>query len=102
DEPQESRRIAELRGEDGTDERSGAGDRGEVMAEEHPARGREKIRAVILDMRRRHARVVENPQSGGDEGAVVPVRDDQDAENRDDEVQGTHVYGILAGAARCK
>ena len=36
DEPDEAGGIAELRREHRTDERAGAGDRGEVMAEEHP------------------------------------------------------------------
>ena len=38
DEPEEPGCIAELRGEDGPDERPGAGDRGEMVAEQHPAR----------------------------------------------------------------
>ena len=34
--PQETRHIAELRGEDRPDQRPGAGYRGEMVAEEHP------------------------------------------------------------------
>ena len=99
DEPEQSRGIAELRREHGPDERTRAGDRGKVMAEEDPLRRRKVIRAVILGMRRRDARVVEHPEFRGDEGAVVPVRDDKNAEDGDDDVQGTHINRILAGAA---
>ena len=37
DEPDQSRRVAELRREHGADERSRAGDRGEMVTEQHPA-----------------------------------------------------------------
>ena len=39
DQPDEAGRIAELRREHRTDQRAGAGDGGEVMAEQHPAGG---------------------------------------------------------------
>ena len=38
DQPDEPGRVAELRGEDGPDERPGAGDRREMVPEQHPAR----------------------------------------------------------------
>jgi len=98
DEPQETGRVAELRGEHGADERPGAGNRGEMVAEEHPPRRRKIIRAVVLGVRGRDARIVQHPELGSDEGAVVAVRDDENAKDGDDDVQGTHIKWILAGS----
>ena len=55
DQPDQARGVAELRGEHRTDERTGAGDRREVVAEQHPAAGGVVVRAVVLRMRRRDA-----------------------------------------------
>ena len=67
-EPDQTGRVSELRREDGADQRTGAGDRGEVMAEQDPAARREVIRAVVLGMSRRGPRFVNHPQPRCDEG----------------------------------
>ena len=48
DEPDEPGRVAELRRQHRADERPGAGDRREVMAEEHPRLRRVVVVAVVL------------------------------------------------------
>ena len=60
DDPHKPRCIAELRREHRTDERSGAGYGGEMMAEEHPPTGRIVVVAVELRVRGSHARVVQH------------------------------------------
>ena len=57
--PQRARQIAELRRERRADQRTGAGDRGEVMAEHDPAMRRHEVAAVVQPHRRRCARGVE-------------------------------------------
>ena len=53
--------VAELRRQHRPDQRPGAGDRREVVAEQHPAVGRVEVLAVVLRVRRRLARVVQHP-----------------------------------------
>ena len=86
DQPDEAGRPAELRRQHRPDQRPGAGDRGEVVAEEHPLGGRVEVRAVVLRMRRRLARVVQHPDARRDERAVVAIGDRQDAESRQQDV----------------
>jgi hypothetical protein len=93
DEPDEPRGVAELRREHGPDERPGAGDRREVVAEQHPARRRVIVVPVILRVRGRASRVVEDEEARGDERRVVAVGDREDAENRDQDVQRVHTAG---------
>ena len=90
DQPDQPGRVAELRREHGTDERAGAGDRGEVMAEQHQSMRRMVVVAVVADVRRRHPRVVERHDPRRDERAVVAIRDRQDAKDRQDDVEGAH------------
>ena len=79
DEPDEAGRVAELRRQHRADQRAGAGDGREVMAEHDPLAGRVVVRAVVLGMSRSLARVVQHPDFGGEERAVIPVRDGEDA-----------------------
>ena len=53
DQPDEPRRVAELRRQHRPDQRPGARDRREMVAEQHPARRRVVVVAVGLDVRRR-------------------------------------------------
>ena len=61
DQPDEPGRVAELRREHRPDERPGAGDRGEMMAEEHQPVGRVVVLAVVPHVRGRGPAVVERP-----------------------------------------
>src|SRR5260370_1299872 len=74
------------------------GDGGEMVSEQDPAARRKIVGAVGLEMGRCGALVVEHPQPGRNECAVVTIRNHQDAEDGDDEIQGTHISKeILAG-----
>ncbi len=55
DQPDRAGQEAELRGERRPDERPGAGDGREVMAEEHPLRRRHEVAAVVEPLGRRGA-----------------------------------------------
>ncbi len=90
DDPDQSGRVAELRGEHRTDERSGAGDRGEVMTEQHPSRRDVVVVAVGPDVRGRRAAVVERHDARGEERAVIPVGERQNPEDGEDDVEGPH------------
>jgi hypothetical protein len=76
-EPDQTWRIAELRGQHRADQGPGTGDGGEVMAEEDPARRRVVIVAVVARVGRGDPGIVEHEHAGGDEGAVVAVGDGQ-------------------------
>ena len=56
EDPQRAGQIAHLRREHRADQRPGAGDRGEMMAEQHVAVGRNVIEAVVVAIGRRRAR----------------------------------------------
>ena len=90
DQPDEPGRIAELRGEDRADERPGARDRREMVAEQHPARGDVVVVAVRPHVRGRRPAVVQAHHLRRDEGAVVAVGDGEDPEDREDDVEGPH------------
>ena len=92
-EPDEPRRVAELCREHRADQRPRAGDGGEVMPEQHQPMGWMVVLAVVTDVRRRRPRVVQRHDARGDEGAVVAIRDREDAENRQQDVECTHECG---------
>ena len=56
DEPDQPGRVAELSRQHGTDQRARAGDRGEVMTEQHQPMRRMVVVAVVADVRRRRPR----------------------------------------------
>ena len=58
DDPDRARQVAHLGGQHGADERPGAGDRGEVVAEQHAPVGRLEVLAVLEVLGRRGAAVV--------------------------------------------
>jgi hypothetical protein len=61
-----------------------------MMAEQHQAMSRVIVLPVVPDVRGRRPGVIERHDPRGDEGAVVAVRDDEDAEDRKDEVKRAH------------
>ena len=73
----------------------GAGDRGEMVAEQHPAGRRMVVVAVGAGVRRRRPAVVQDHDPRRDERAVVAVGDGEDPEDREDDVERPHA-GILA------
>ena len=69
--------VAVLDRQHRTDQRPGAGDGREVMAEQHPLVGRVVVLAVVEAVRGRDPRVVEHGDPGGEEGAVIAIGDGQ-------------------------
>ena len=85
DDPDGRRQIAELCGQHRADQRTGAGDRGEMMAEGDPLLGRHVVAAVVQADRRRNVRVVEFKHAVGDESRVETIAEGVNAHRRDDE-----------------
>ena len=65
--PEEARKIAELRGQRRADQRTWTGNGGKVMAQQNPFISRFKIVAVAQTFGRRGARVIQQHDFGGDE-----------------------------------
>ena len=74
--PHRPRQEAHLRRQHRSHQRSGAGDRGEVVTVEHPLVRRHVVHAVVVPLGRRLAAVVEHEHLLGDELAVEAVGDE--------------------------
>ena len=92
DQPDQARRVAELRRQHRADQRARAGDRREVVAEHHPPRGRVVVGAVVLGVRWSLARVIQHVDLGCQERAVVAIRDGQDAQRGQEHIQSMHKW----------
>ena len=90
DQPDEPGRVAELRREHRADERPGAGDRREMVAEQHPPRRHVVVVAVGPGVGGGWPGVVQDHDLRRDERAVVAVGDGQDAEDREDDEERPH------------
>ena len=90
EEPQESGSEAELRSERGTDQRSGAGDGGEVVSEENPLWRRNVVVAVFERVRGCSAAVVKRERLGGDERAVITVSEGVNTKGAEYDRKGVH------------
>ena len=77
----------------------GAGDRREVVAEEHPSVRRHEVAAVVEPLGRRRARGVELEHRVGDEPRVEAVGDEIGADRGDDEPR--RADRLAARHARC-
>ena len=75
-------------GEHGSDQRTGAGDCGEVVAEEDPFVCGVIVAAVAEPMGRSGAAVVQHRDTGGQERAVISVRDRERGEGSEDKPEG--------------
>ena len=76
DEPERAGQEAELRGERRADQRAGAGDGREVVAEDHPLRCRHEIAAVVQAARPACARRASSPKTvSRDESRIEPIGD---------------------------
>ncbi|MNS64272.1 hypothetical protein D3C72_973930 [compost metagenome] len=73
--PQHAGQIAHLRGQHRADQRTRAGDGGEVVAEQHVLVGGHVVQAVVVLPCRRHARRVQLEHLARDEAAVITVCD---------------------------
>ena len=81
--PQQPRHIPELCRQHRPDQRSGAADCREMMAEKYPFVRRMIILPIVESHRRRDTAVVEHGDFRREEGAVIAIRDRQDAEHDD-------------------
>ena len=93
--PQHAGQIAHLGGEHRTDQRAGAGDRGEVVTVEHVFVGRNVVQAVVELPGRSHPLRIDSGDLVRDEERVIAVADQIDRDRRDDDPQG--VDGLSAG-----
>ncbi len=82
--PQRSRQITELRGQHRPDQRSRPGNRREMMAEDNPFVRLDEIPAVVVNLARRGAAVVERQHARGDPFGIKPVADGVGADRRDE------------------
>ncbi len=87
DQPQRARQVTELHGESGTDQWAGAGNRGEVMAEQHPALGGNVVAAVAQSLGWRGAGPVGDINTRLDPLGVEAVTQDVHADRRGDDPQ---------------
>jgi hypothetical protein len=95
--PENARQIAKLGGERGTNERAGAGDGGEVVAEKNPFVGGFEIAAVAEAFGGRRAPIIEHHHFGGDEFAVKTEADGIDADSSRDEPKAIDRFAMIAG-----
>ena len=93
EDPEEAGQVAELRRQHGADERSRAGDRSEVVAEEHPF-----VRRIVIDpipepQRGGAIAPVEREHLCGKKGAVEPVHEDIEAARGGDDPERIYFFG---------
>ena len=85
--PQRARQITELRGERRTHERTGARDRGEVMAEYDGTMCRHEIAAVVEALGWCGPRGIDHQHPCGDPGRVETIAEQVDAHRGSDDPQ---------------
>ena len=90
--PQCAGQVADLRGQHRPHQRPGAGDGGEVVAEQHVLVGRHVVQAVVVDHRRSGAAGVQLHHLGGDVQAVVAVGHQIHRHRSDDDPQRADVF----------
>ncbi len=94
EDPQRAGQVAELSGQRRADERAGAGDGGEVVAEHDPAMGRHEVAAVVEAFRRRGARGVRREHLRRDPGRIEAIAQGVDTDGCDDDPQ--RVDGLVS------
>lgn len=97
DQPEGAGQVAHLRGKDRTDQRTGAGDGGEVVAEEDVLVGRDVVQAIVVEYRGSGAVGVQLHHLAGDEQAVVTVGDQVDGHRRHHDPQGVDRFATTQG-----
>ena len=83
--PEQAGHVAVLDRQHRADQRAGPGDRGEVMAEQHPLVGRMIVLPIVELMRRRRSQIVEHRHLRGQESAVIAIGDGEDAQDAEQE-----------------
>ena len=74
DNPRKARKVAPLRRKHRPDERSRAGNGGEMMPEEHRAMRRMIVNAIMEPVRGRHARIVEREHFCRNHARIEAIR----------------------------
>ena len=97
DDPERAGQIAELRGERGADQRTGAGDGGEMVAEDDPFIGGLEIVAVAQTLGGGGALVVEDHHSRGDEFCVEAESDGVGAGGGHDQPDAVNGFTAIGG-----
>ncbi|OGW69797.1 MAG: hypothetical protein A3A88_00695 [Nitrospirae bacterium RIFCSPLOWO2_01_FULL_62_17] len=91
-EPEKTRQIAELRRQHRTQQRPGAGDRREMMPEQHILVGGVKIGAVIEAAGRRHLLIVQSDDRARQKPAVKPERQHVETDGGHHQPQPVHFF----------
>ena len=97
--PQRARQVAELRRQRRADQRAGAGDGGEVVAEHDPFVGGHEVAPVVEALRRRGAGLVQHQHPGGNPGGVKAVGQGVDAGGGGDQPDGVDRLAAVEGDA---
>ena len=84
-------KVAPLRGQHRPDQRSGPGNGGEVVAEQHDPLGGMIVHAVAQPMGGRRVVVVQDGHLGRQEGPVEPIGDRKRRQRHDHQPQRVHV-----------
>ena len=95
DDPERSRKIAELRRQHRSDQRPGTGDGGEVVAEDDPLIGGLEIVAVAQALGGRGALVVQRHHARGDELGVEAIADGIGARRRQHQPDAVDVLSAV-------
>src|SRR6266850_3203862 len=95
DQPERTRQVAELRGERGADERAGARDGGEMVAEEHPLVGGHEVATVVVPFAGRSSRVIERENLCGNKGGIEAKRDEIAADRGDDKPDSVQRFAAM-------
>ena len=87
EDPDHPRQIAHLRGKHRAHQRPRAGDGGKMVSEQHFFVSRDIVEAIVMPHRGRHARRIDAEHGFGDIQAVKTIRDQINADCRDDNPQ---------------
>ena len=90
--PERARQIAELRGEHRAYQRPRAGNGGKMVAKHNPFIGFNEIPAIIVDLARCGAAVVEHEHARRQPFRIKAIADGVTADRRDEHVSGTQIF----------
>src|SRR5882724_4842023 len=95
DQPERARQVSELRGERGANERPGARDGGEMVAEEHPLIGGHEVPAVVVAFAGSGARVIEHEDLRGNKGGIEAEGNEIATDRGNDKPDGIQRFAAM-------
>ena len=95
--PQSSGKISELRRQNRADQRSGAGDGGKMVSEDHPLVGGNIIAPIVQPLGRGGTVRIEHEHFGRDEFAVEAVTDGVGADGGHHQPHGIDLFAPMQG-----